>query len=92
VVQAMFELDIGDRYAQFGHVGKVGQTACVGLMLLWEEDFLRRTTSVSHTLANGSGRERQWPRGFWEGIVPSRSMRRALRTLMPAFAAAISCE
>ena len=40
----MIELNVGDRHAQFSHVGKVAQAACAGLILLfWEEDFLRRT-------------------------------------------------
>jgi len=41
---------------------------------------------------NGSARERQYRRGFCEGSVTAPSMRRALRSLMPALAAANSWD
>jgi hypothetical protein len=50
------------------------------------------TISVSQTSVNGSARERQYRRGFCEGSVTAPSMRRALRSLMPALAAASSWD
>jgi hypothetical protein len=50
------------------------------------------TTSLSHMSSNGSARARQYRRGVCEGnvTVDGLSMRRALRSLMPALADANS--
>jgi len=50
------------------------------------------TISVSQTSMNGSTRERQYRRGVCEGKAAAVSIRRALRSLMPALAAANFCE
>jgi len=53
--------------------------------------FQQGTTSSSQTPASGSVRVRQARSPCWEGNPVVFSIRRAERTLIPVFAAAISC-